>query len=95
VTGALEAANKSVATKQAKIKAEVQHLTAEQCRDQLRKKKDDLTAALAVAEKSEVDQKGQLAALVSRQTVLKEQSKKLTTDQIKQDDERIAATAEK
>ena len=80
VTGALEAANKSVATKQAKIKAEVQHLTAEQCRDQLRKKKDDLTAALAVAEKSEVDQKGQLAALVSRQTVLKEQSKKLTTE---------------
>jgi exonuclease SbcC len=80
VTSSLETAKKTVAQKRTKIKAEVGDLTAEQCREMTRKKKDDLTAKLAVAEKMEVNQKGQLSALVSRQTVLKEQSKKLGTE---------------
>lgn len=45
-----------------------------------RKMKDELTTRLAEAEKAEVDRKGQLAALASRQTVLKEQSKKLSSE---------------
>lgn len=80
VTTVLAAADKMVAEKRAKIKAEVGDLTAEQCRELTRKKKDDLTAKFAAAEKGEVDQKGRLSALVSRQTVLTEQSRKLVTE---------------
>jgi exonuclease SbcC len=80
VTTALEAGNKAVTRKKEKIKAEVGERTAEQCREMTRKMKDELTARVAAAEKAEVDQKGQLSALVSRQTVLKEQTEKLTAE---------------
>ena len=80
VSAAQDKANATIARKREKIYAEVKEHTAEQCREMTRRKKDTLTGALARAEKDEVDHKGRLAALVSKQTVLREQSKKLTTE---------------
>ncbi|TXF91184.1 AAA family ATPase [Neolewinella aurantiaca] len=80
VTGALAGNNKQLTQKKDRIKAEVGDLTAEQCREMTRKKKDGLTAALAAAEKAEIDRRGQLSALTSRQSVLAEQTGKLTNE---------------
>lgn len=83
VTEALAVAEKSVAEKRARIKKEVGNHTAEACRELTRKKKESLTRDLAAAEKAEVDRQGQLAALTSRQTVIKEQQAKLTGESAK------------
>ncbi|SEP98450.1 AAA family ATPase [Neolewinella agarilytica] len=90
VTGTLEAARKAAAGKREKIRAEVGDRTAEECRELTRKKKEELMAALASAEKQASERKTELAALVSRQAVIREQSDKQTAE-LKVVRERLAA----
>lgn len=70
----LENLEATISRKASKIKAEIGERTVEQCREMLRKKKDDLVAGLAAAEKAEVDSKGQLAVLTTqKERLLKRQ----------------------
>ncbi len=62
----------NIAARQQKIKAEIGERTVEQCREMLRRKKEDLVAGLATAEKAEVDVKGQQAVTVAQELQIRE-----------------------
>lgn len=80
VEGTLEKADQAIAKKRATIKAEIGDRTAEECRELTRRKKDELTAKLAAAEKAEVDARGKQAAVASRRTVLQQRLDQITEE---------------
>ena len=80
VTGTLDQATDAIERKQAKIRAEVGDLTAEQCRELTRQQKEKLNARLAAAEKAEGDARNEAGQVTARRTVLRERFATVQTE---------------